>query len=564
MPDKGYKEAFQILAEDIAQCGPADNFASAGFDKNTPLRHPDEMRELFLGRDSSLTGKFTLVEALEKWTLAIKSHGLRRNGPNAPSPKTIAELFTLMARVYREILTTKNVLRDHIRAAHESMLGIMTLMNLDGYPTLEEAMLDHTPYIWDALWYDRNFLAGGDAREVYLDRADLRTSLSAALCNFLYLSETRGRKVSLKSHAAHLSVFGWFHEPPGDYDTANRFLPVFGSLASNSDGLASLQKFAKEIVVDLLGVEAFIQRVHRDLEDPSIVHEPLARRLQLFADLSLHDEVKCKLFALQSYDYVIPLAERQKHSGNNVLAWDIWSRIACIVRGCNEFGKAKGSTTPIILKHNIARFLARGFYLCCEETHCKGLRHCLAAISDFTTACLVASQLHQNTRNKVFVALRRDAMGEWYPTLKYLLAVPVLPEAKKDHHDLVESWRTFGEALTLDEDRERERYEKETAEARKAALSVCAWKECRFHSEKPSHTLHTCKGCHDVAYCDRLCQMKFVYLCFFFAVVGHYLMDSSTEIGRRVVINPVAKELRTSLPPRVRYYCTGSDGNSHL
>ncbi|KAI0311232.1 hypothetical protein OF83DRAFT_1151715 [Amylostereum chailletii] len=122
---------------------------------------------------------------------------------------------------------------------------------------------------------------------------------------------------------------------------------------------------------------------------------------------------------------------------------------------------------------------------------------------------IVTSQLHNAKRNSVYLALQRDLLPEWYHTLRALQAMPELPaELEEDRRTVLQVWKVFGTVLNLDEAKEKERHERAAAEARKAVLSVCAWKECRFHSEKPSHVLQTCRGCRDVAYCDRLCQSK--------------------------------------------------------
>ncbi|KZV73895.1 hypothetical protein PENSPDRAFT_251931 [Peniophora sp. CONT] len=41
-----------------------------------------------------------------------------------------------------------------------------------------------------------------------------------------------------------------------------------------------------------------------------------------------------------------------------------------------------------------------------------------------------------------------------------------------------------------------------------ALQAVCSWPLCLFHSRKPPHALKSCKGCSEVQYCGKQCQLS--------------------------------------------------------
>lgn len=69
---------------------------------------------------------------------------------------------------------------------------------------------------------------------------------------------------------------------------------------------------------------------------------------------------------------------------------------------------------------------------------------------------------------------------------------------------LAGNWLALGLATGLDEEEEKEGFEREM----RRAAQKCAWKECEYHKRRPPWPTRACVGCGEARYCSRLCQQK--------------------------------------------------------
>lgn len=88
---------------------------------------------------------------------------------------------------------------------------------------------------------------------------------------------------------------------------------------------------------------------------------------------------------------------------------------------------------------------------------------------------------------------------EWYPTLAMLQSESSRPRrgkaaSKEQLVLLTAGWKALGEAIGLEEDQEKEDYERRL----KKQPQICAWPQCKYHTEKSPVTLKACKGCDEV------------------------------------------------------------------
>ncbi|KZV70225.1 hypothetical protein PENSPDRAFT_651748 [Peniophora sp. CONT] len=100
-------------------------------------------------------------------------------------------------------------------------------------------------------------------------------------------------------------------------------------------------------------------------------------------------------------------------------------------------------------------------------------------------------------RKRFKLLLRR----EWYPTLKVLRETK---DAGPQRQSLEEAWQSFGDAMNLDEAREKHEYE---LDMKRAADRRCSWRDCEYHVKKPPKT-RACVGCNEARYCSKACQRK--------------------------------------------------------
>lgn len=103
-------------------------------------------------------------------------------------------------------------------------------------------------------------------------------------------------------------------------------------------------------------------------------------------------------------------------------------------------------------------------------------------------------------KNVLGKAMKQAMRRQWYPTLR---AIRPYSKQSVDMNNLVTTWYSLGRGMGLDEKKEKEEYDREV----KRLGQFCAWKECGFHTAKPETPLSACKGCGEVRYCGRACQV---------------------------------------------------------
>ncbi|KZV70228.1 hypothetical protein PENSPDRAFT_455102 [Peniophora sp. CONT] len=114
----------------------------------------------------------------------------------------------------------------------------------------------------------------------------------------------------------------------------------------------------------------------------------------------------------------------------------------------------------------------------------------------------VAGALHlRSGKNEFRKRFKLSLRREWYPTLK---ALREMEDAGPQLGGLLEAWQALGDAMDLDEAREKLEFEHES---KRAADRRCSWNECQYHAKKPPKT-RVCVGCNEARYCSRACQRK--------------------------------------------------------
>ena len=103
-------------------------------------------------------------------------------------------------------------------------------------------------------------------------------------------------------------------------------------------------------------------------------------------------------------------------------------------------------------------------------------------------------------RNSLLKAFKHSVRREWYPTLVTLRTLPkggLSHDADRD--DFIEAWHGLGTTVGLDEDKEKEDYER----FGKRAAQSCSWRDCRYHTEPAPNPSKVCVGCGEVVSAQR-------------------------------------------------------------
>ncbi|KZV74142.1 hypothetical protein PENSPDRAFT_749639 [Peniophora sp. CONT] len=104
---------------------------------------------------------------------------------------------------------------------------------------------------------------------------------------------------------------------------------------------------------------------------------------------------------------------------------------------------------------------------------------------------------------ELFDAIEQSIKPDWYPTIHVLRDLSSRDgESPGRCKQMIKVWTDLGNALGLQEKKEKARYERE----RKRVAQLCAWEECEFHQVTPPTSTRACAGCGEVRYCSRACQ----------------------------------------------------------
>ncbi|VDB99910.1 unnamed protein product [Peniophora sp. CBMAI 1063] len=159
---------------------------------------------------------------------------------------------------------------------------------------------------------------------------------------------------------------------------------------------------------------------------------------------------------------------------------------------------------PLIRQHDVIGLLSRCVIVAAMHGYPYSERG-REYVFEYITYARALLQRH-GEKNALRQALIRSVRWHWYHALKELRGVErVRPEVTKGCIHLENTWMTFGKVLGLDEATEKRDYYQR---AEKGASQLCAWENCRYHTVRPPAPLSTCKGCGEVYYCGRGCQVR--------------------------------------------------------
>ncbi|VDB82896.1 unnamed protein product [Peniophora sp. CBMAI 1063] len=384
-------------------------------------------------------------------------------------------------------------------------------------------------------WANRERLLQNERSNAYGSHNHLRMSVAQVLFEIFLLTDEkatyRTQVWKLKVDVRRLAFYVWIvGSPPNELNRAilGRDMIVPPGLADTllSNVLTTfiedpddprernhdsrLDDFIRQEILEVYGAEQFLTRINASLREAQLGIR-LESILSSLSEFAVFPSITPHLQTYGTYLAIREACNRQALQGTQeidncrVLANALWiyrrtfthqppSEIAYIVKNCNVIE---------LIARYVRLYALLGHEMATTGTDASKPLLIVMMYGNFAVATNMRSG--KNTLRKT---MRNTLRQDWYPTLHVLHSQrdDKLWRGKYRKHlaDLTEVWTALGTAIALEEETEKRDYEREL----KRWSMVCAWKECKYHNEKPPTPLNHCKGCREVKYCSLACQKK--------------------------------------------------------
>ncbi|KZV76699.1 hypothetical protein PENSPDRAFT_747573 [Peniophora sp. CONT] len=319
-----------------------------------------------------------------------------------------------------------------------------------------------------------------------------------------------------------LVLFAWLHgHDPSDHDGIVESLlvmpykdlwpePFKTPLEIPEDEPAEFTSFIQDEILAVYGPRAFLDRLEISLRHPCNVNTRLIYLMKMIAKTILRHEFVPHVQAAGTLWSMRQAVDRQIMSGakddmqlfmllhHTLIIFTLYSQISSVSEGAaylvKECDVIELMSLTTVLAVRIQPLTPLGY---------TGLSVCLHPMQVWAELGRTLSM--RSGRNSLLKAFKHSVRREWYPTLAALRTLPKEGLAvDADRDEFVQAWYELGMTVDLEEDKEREEYER----FGKRAAQSCSWRECRYHSEPAPNPPRVCVGCGEVRYCGKPCQLK--------------------------------------------------------
>ncbi|VDC03337.1 unnamed protein product [Peniophora sp. CBMAI 1063] len=359
----------------------------------------------------------------------------------------------------------------------------------------------------------------------------LRLRMNRILCLSLGkpLDLLKGRRLADLEDYKHLHrllLHNWYYRADDDgWEVHIQLTFAFAVLESpNAEStVEDYESFADEIIY-ALGARQFLESLSKMVRDKEVPPLILGRDLLFVKYIVPWKPFHPHYCSSGFFEAVREALDRYMCMGASLKnEWQVYEPTLLLLTEIIRRAPVGEGAGPLIKRFDVIELIA-----CSSICYAQ-----LATVEDTNTACVEAIQVftasahtlalysNKNVLKKVF---KKNLKDEWYATLKTLRDMPARGQAASRRRTarLAAMWLELGLAVGLDEDEERELYEKEM---RKAAQK-CAWKECEYYRRKPPRPTSRCVGCGDVRYCSRACQRR------------HWKAEHQAHCGNRLKDGP--------------------------
>ncbi|VDC07499.1 unnamed protein product [Peniophora sp. CBMAI 1063] len=318
--------------------------------------------------------------------------------------------------------------------------------------------------------------------------------------------------------------FNWFHgHDPTDYmglveshlltPYKHLFPLMFTSPLDTSlpgDEPQEFTSFVEDEIIGVYGAREFLDRLALSFQHPENVNKRLVWLTKMTKATILRQEFTPYIRASGLLWSMRQAADRQIMKGekddmatytvfdHTLMVFSLFSEILSVSEGAaylvKECDVIELLSMTVVLAVRIQPLVPLGY---------TGLSSCVHPLRVWTA--LGTTLYMRSGRNSLLKAFKHSVRREWYPTL---VALRTLPKGHisndEDSQNFARLWYELGMTVGLDENKEREEYER----FGKRAARSCSWRECRYHTEPAPNPPRVCVGCGEVRYCGKPCQMK--------------------------------------------------------
>ncbi|KZV77344.1 hypothetical protein PENSPDRAFT_645594 [Peniophora sp. CONT] len=361
-------------------------------------------------------------------------------------------------------------------------------------------------------------------------QVDLREPFIPAF--FLAVDWLGKRQASVTLDGLTFTFNVWFHRPAyllqnhaekcPLYDTLEMFInfnPIHFPTSTVYFDIFTGNGFDADIIA---------RKICDDLGDDFFIDDRLSRTLHGFQYFFYTSQMRSRSFTAGVCASITEAFRRQQTSGSEKYQAAVWNAAAYLLGrmliGSEEAAMAeKTGSTDVegFLSSGIFEFIAHGITHLATDNAAAVV--CNVFAFHFKMLIIDAQPTRRRERGSHAKSLCTSRFCQelqkiWLPGLDNLIRVS--DDQTLGYAPLLRVWRDLGVAAGFNEKEERVRFKKFGGST---LPTRCAWEQCEYYTDrKPNVRLLACKGCGEVVYCSRQCQ------------VSHWKDGGHKQVCRRV------------------------------
>ncbi|VDB92107.1 unnamed protein product [Peniophora sp. CBMAI 1063] len=304
------------------------------------------------------------------------------------------------------------------------------------------------------------------------------------------------------TYLPHLGVYFWTTVNLRDLRIAACYhLVTF--LSSPKYQEAEGEKFAKDVILNGVGIKEFINRAYAELrreDNPDVLVMRIAWSLARLIDMSFlqaHVSYKDLLSALVAAASRLATKAKARAGDRD---GTITAAIEVLNKTLVRSEKVHASDALELLARAIDLLLVEASLTGFNKANYIGITN---AVHNLAVSVPETGRNSTANQRRFLADLKDAAPRVWWPGLYRLRLAKYHAGQSASYDEIIHRWTLLGARLKLRERAERQRFEREEK-------CHCSWKECQFSMGRARMTspadLKSCGGCKQARYCSTECQ----------------------------------------------------------